>query len=208
MGILINPRSSVEIVTYKADKSGCLISAKLKHNSEFQILNVYAPNAVSHWKAFFDTFWQYTFHNMPLIVGGDFNCVPCVQRDKFGGDDAFGDKGVIELHSFTNSNSLINIYHAKFPHTPLYTWVNGPCTIGCWLDRFYVPLSWKNLVSNVTAKSFVYSDHSLIRITCTVRHSRSRGPGTWKFNTSLLKSDEFCEETNTFWKHWLLRCWI
>ena len=28
---------------------------------------------------------------MPLIVGGDFNCVPCVQRDKFRGDGAFGD---------------------------------------------------------------------------------------------------------------------
>ena len=39
-------------------------------------------------------------------------------------------------------------------------------------------------------------------MTCTVGHSRSRGPGISKFNTSLLKSDEFCEETNTFWKHW------
>ena len=36
VGILINPRSSVEIVTHKADKSGRLILAKLKlNNSEF-----------------------------------------------------------------------------------------------------------------------------------------------------------------------------
>ena len=198
VGILINPRSSVAILTHKADKSGHLISAKLKHNSKFQIFNVYAPNSVRP-EGFF---WQYTFRNVPLIVGGDFNCVPCLQRDKFGGDDAFGDKGVTELHSFTNSNSLIDIYRAKFPNIPMYTWVNGPRTIGCRLDRFYVPLSWKNLVSNVTAKPFVYSDHLLIRMTCTVGHSRSRSPGIWKFNTSLLKSDEFCEETNNFWKHW------
>ena len=47
VGILINPRSSVEIVTHKADKSGLLISAKLKNNnSEFQIFNVYGPNSV------------------------------------------------------------------------------------------------------------------------------------------------------------------
>ena len=104
-GILINPRSSVEIVTHKVDKSGRLISAKLKHNnSEFQILNVYAPNTVSDQKAFFDTFWQYTFH-VPLIVGGDFNCVRCVQRDKFGGDDAFGDKGVTELLSLASAKT-------------------------------------------------------------------------------------------------------
>ena len=51
VGILINPKSSVEIVTHKADKSGRLISAKLKHNnSEFQILNVYAPKTASDRK--------------------------------------------------------------------------------------------------------------------------------------------------------------
>ena len=45
VGILINPRSLVAILTHKADKSGHLISAKLKHNnSKFQIFNVYAPN--------------------------------------------------------------------------------------------------------------------------------------------------------------------
>ena len=68
---------SVEIVTHKADKSGRLISAKLKHNNpKFQILNVYAP--VSDRKAFFDTFWQYTFRNVPLIVGGSL-CTLCTE---------------------------------------------------------------------------------------------------------------------------------
>ena len=154
---------------------------------------------MSDWKAFFYTFWQYTFCNVPRIVGGDFKCV---QRDKFGGDDTFADKGVTELHSFTKSNSLIDIYRFKFLNTPQYTWVNGPRTIGCQLDRFYVPLSWKNIVSNVTAKPFVYTDPSMIRMTSTVGHSRSRGQGIWKLNTTLLKSDEFCEETNNFWKQW------
>ena len=47
VGILINPWSPVKTVTHKADKSGRLISAKIKHhNTEFQILNVYAPNIV------------------------------------------------------------------------------------------------------------------------------------------------------------------
>ena len=140
----LHPSSPVKIVTHKVDKSGRLISAKIRNNnSEFQIINVYAPNIVSDRKVFFDTFWHYMFHNVPLIVGGDFNCVPSVQKDKFGGDDAFGDKGITELHSFTNSNALIDIYRAKFPNTPMYTWVNGPRTIGCRLDRFYMPLSCK-----------------------------------------------------------------
>ena len=121
VGILINPRSSVEIATHKADKFGRLISASLKHNnSKFQILNVYAPNKVSDRKSFFDTFWHYTFRNMPFIVGGDFNCVPSVQMDNFGGDSTFGDKAVTELHSFTNSHSLIDIYRTKFPNASVH----------------------------------------------------------------------------------------
>ena len=178
VGFLVNPRSPVKIVTHRTDKNGRLIAAKFQipntPNSEFQIINVYAPNIVSDRKVFFDTFWQYTFRHVPLIVGGDFNCVPNVQKDKFGGDNTFGDKGVTELHSFTDSQSLVDIYRSKFPNTPLYTWVNGPRTIGCRLDRFYVPLSWKNQVSNVTAKPFAYSDHLLIRMNCAVGHSKPR----------------------------------
>ena len=114
-------------------------------------------------RAFFDTFWHYTFRNVPLIVGGDLT-VYLVYKGQRRHRTPF-------FHIF----QFIDIYRAKFPTTPLYTWVNGPRTIDCRLDRFYVPLSWKNLVSNVTAKPFVYSDHSLIR---TVGHSKTRGPGT------------------------------
>lgn len=157
---------------------------------------------MSDQKAFFDTLWLHTFHNIPTIVGGDFNCVPDVRKDKFGGDDSFGDKGILNLHSYTENLALIDIFRAKNPNDTMYTWVNGPRTIGCRLDRFYVPRAWKNKVSSITATPFAYSDHWLVQMQFTVGKSNPRGRGVWKFDTSLLKSEAFCKEIKNFWHHW------
>ena len=187
----------LQIANHRVDQNGRVVSAKIHQldspNSDFQILNVYAPNTVSDRRSFFDTFWQYTFRNVPLVLGGDFNCVPDVRRDKFGGDDTF---------SFTGVNSLIDIYPAKFPTRSAYTWVNKAHTVGCRLDRFYVPQSWETQVSDVTVKPYAYSDHQLIRMTYTVGKHNPRGKGIWKFNTSLLKSEDFCEDLRHWRTHW------
>ena len=113
-----------------------------------------------------------------------------------------GDKGIRELHSFTGANSLIDIYRAKFPTRSAYMWVNKAHTVGCRLDRFYVPHSWDTQASDMTVKRFAYSDQQLIRMTFTVGKRNPRGKGIWRFNTSLLKSEDFCEETVDFLRHW------
>ena len=70
--ILVNPRSQIKIVSTKSDKMGRIITAKLGHtntpNSVFQIVNLYAPNIVSDRKAFFDTLWLHTFHNILAAI--------------------------------------------------------------------------------------------------------------------------------------------
>lgn len=125
-----------------------------------------------------------------------------MRKDKFGGDDSFGDKGILNLHSYTENLALIDIFRAKNPNDTMYTWVNGPRTIGCWLDRFYMPWAWKNQVSSITATPFAYSDHSLVQMQFMVGKSNPCGRGVWKFNTSLLKSEAFCKEIKNFWHHW------
>ena len=157
---------------------------------------------MSDRRSFFDTIWQYTLNNVLLMLGGDFNCVPDERRDKFGGDDAFGDKGITELYSFTNAQSLVDIYRIKFPTASVYTWINKSHTVGGRLDRFYVPQSWETQVSHMTVKPFAYSDHSAIRMPFAVGKFNPRGKGVWKFNTSLLQSDSFCEKMLNFLQQW------
>ena len=111
MGLLFPPGSAIEVTSHNIDTDGCVISAKLKHNSQtFQIINVYAPNNHSDCETFFSNLWRLAFRNVDTIVAGDFNCVPDVQLDKWGGDDSFGDRGITYLNAFVDSLSLEDVY--------------------------------------------------------------------------------------------------
>ena len=111
VGLLIHPKSAVEIADYKMDTDGRVLVVKLKYiNQIFQLLNVYAPNHHSEREMFFSNLWRLVFRNVDIIVAGDFNCIPDVRQDKWGGDDTFRDKGIRNLHAFTDSLSLEDVF--------------------------------------------------------------------------------------------------
>ena len=132
------------------------------------------------------------YRNVDTIVTGDFNCVPDILLDKWGGDDTLGDKGIMQLHAFADSLSLEDVYRVKNPGGKLFTWFNGPHSVGCRLDRFYTPTAWRSQVRDHACVPFTYSDHHMVSISVQLGHSNPRGRGVWKFNTRLLKSEEFC----------------
>ena len=144
------------------------------------------------------------FCNVDTIITGDFNCVPNVHFDKWGGDDGFEDKGIMHLHSFPDSLSLEDVFRVKNPSTKLFTWFNGPQSVGCRLDHFYTPIAWRSQVQDQVCDPFLYSDHHMVSIKLQLGHSNPRGRGIWKFNTRLLKSDDFCAAVNNFWPQWQL----
>ena len=92
----------------------------------------------------------------------------------------------------------------KNPSACAFTWFNGPHSVGCRLDRFYTPRMWRPQVRDLNCKPCSYSDHHLVSIKFQLGHSNPRGRGVWKFNTCLLKSDQFCADVNNFWPQWQL----
>ena len=124
--------------------------------------------------------------------------------DKWGGDDSFGDRAVAQLHSFTESLALEDFYRVSNPSGRIFTWFNGPHSVGCRLDRFYTPRAWRSRISRHTCSPFAYSDHHLIKLQVTFGPTNPRGQGVWKFNTQLLKNESFCTAVNSFWSSWQL----
>ena len=205
VGVLFHPRSSIEISDYKPDCQGRFLAVKLKFQNQFlQLINVYAPNVHSDREEFFNSAWRLAFRNVETVIAGDFNCVPDPVIDKWGGDDSFGDRGVSQLHDFTDSLRLEDYFRIKHPHDRSYTWFNGQHTVGCRLDRFYTPVAWRPHVRDHTCKPFSYSDHHMVSIKLDLGNSNPRGRGVWKFNTRLLKSEDFCSDVNDFWPRWQL----
>ena len=114
-------------------------------------------------------------------------------------DDSFGDRAVSQL---TDSLHLEDFYHVKFPTGHLFTWFNGPHSVGCRLDQFYTPKAWRSCITDFKWNSFGYSDHHIISLKVTLGNSNPGGCGAWKFNTQLLKSVSFSSAVNNFWPAW------
>ena len=165
-------------------------------------MNVYERNSHAERELFFDILWCFTFPNLENVVLGDFNCVPNIQLDKWGGDDSFGDRAITQLHAFMDSLNLEDFYCVNFPTGRLFTWFNGPHSVGCRLDWFYTAKTWRSRISDFKCNSFAYSDHHIINLKITLGNSNPRGRGVWKLNTQLLKSETFCSAVNNFWPVW------
>ena len=131
---------------------------------------------------FFDNLWRFPFPNLDTFLVGDFNCVPHIQLDKWGGNDSFGDRAVIQLRAFSDSLNLEDSYRVKFPTGRSFTWFNGPHSVGCRLDRFYTPKAWRLHITDLKCHPFGYSDHHLISLKLTLGNSNPTGKGVWKFN--------------------------
>ena len=180
--------------------AGRFLAAKLTlDNRVFQLINVYVPNKHSNHETFFGSLWHLACRNVDTVMTGDFNCVPDILLDKWGGDDTFRDKGITHLHAFADCLSLEDVFRVKNPSGKLFTWFNGPHSVGCRLDRFYTPIAWRSQVRDHMWDPFSYSDHHMVSIKLQLGHSNPCGRGIWKFNTRLLKLEDFCADVNNFW---------
>ena len=203
VAVLVHPNSAAKLVDHKSDLAGRVVTVSIDFQGHrFQIINVYGPNNHSERESFFDNLWRFKFPNFEPIVVGDFNCVPDIALDKWGGDDSFGNRAVSQLHAFTESLALEDFYRVSNPQGKQFTWFNGPHSVGCRLDRFYTPRAWRSRISRHVCSPFAYSDHHLIKLQTTFGPANPRGRGVWKFNTQLLKNESFCAAVNSFWPTW------
>ena len=122
----------------KTDLAGRVVTALIDfHGYRFQLINVNGPNNHHECEIFFDNLWGFKHPNLESIVVRDFNCVLDIAIDKWGGDDSFGDRAVTQHHSFTESLALQDFYRVSNPRGKIFTWFNGPHSVGSRLDRFY-----------------------------------------------------------------------
>ena len=107
----------------------------------------------------------------------------------------------MQLHAFTQSLDLKDVYRQKNPSGRCFTWFNGSqCQVPP--GPFYIPRNWRARVTDHLVSTFAYSDHRLLSLKISFGHSNPRGRGLWKFNTSLLNSEAFCSAVNDFWPGW------
>ena len=164
---------------------------------DFTVVNVYAPNNTKDRIDFFKRVktWtnQLTCNKENILIVGDFNCILDNSTNNT-------DKSSHVLKTVLNDLDLIDLW-STLKTDQGYTWCDGTNTPKSRIDYIFISCSFSYVVSNIILRNISgthsnevrMSEHKCMKVvfdTC----SNIRGPGYWKFNTSLLGNQDFVNE--------------
>ena len=205
VGILLRDSSRFTHCAFRCDGEGRIITLDCSfNNQDFRFISIYVPTDGSQRIEYFQNLDRHLITRRRLIIGGDFNCMLDLAKDKRGGNESLGGTGAPHLKTLLARFSLVDIWRKQHQTGQQFTWQNKLGTIKCRLDKFYISSSLaKDYDIESTIESYPYSDHDIALITLTVERSSSNvGPGVWKLNTSLLNDKTVRDKVVTFWTDW------
>ena len=192
VAILFNNNFSFQILRLYLDTNGRFIMCDIEPEGKCNTLaTLYAPNEDE--PSFFQDFFDHLsdFQCDDLIIGGDFNLILDLDKDKKGGRYKTHTRSVKTLKEFIAKLDLIDAWRVLNPNTLRYTWRLKKPEIRC---RFF--LISQSLMCNITHADITMgfkTDHSMVIISVAL-HSNQRGLGYWKLNTSFLSDANYVNQ--------------
>lgn len=130
-------------------------------------------------------------HEKTFIIGGDFNSVLDITKDKKNGRQDTHKLCRQKITSIMEQFDLMDIWRNKHPDQKQYTWhsSNKP-PIFSRLDYFLISNNLLNVVVSCEHKISFKSDHSIVLLQIDVNNC-VRGPGYFKLNNSILLETKY-----------------
>ena len=195
--IIVNDK--INLHSYQTDFDGRFIYADISiFDTNFRLCTLYAPNVPGERNDFFDNIKQFLVTSRTLILCGDFNFVVNTKLDKIGGNLETGTFGSKSFNSIIKSSSLIDAFRYKYPDKVNITWSRN--NVGCRIDRFYLPSSYKQYISDCGISPCALSDHDFIYTKLVLNNNISIGKSYWKLNNSILLDEDFVKGFKFYWK--------
>ena len=139
VAILFNNNFNLQILKLLTDPEGRFIICDIKADGKVLTLaNIYAPNEDD--PNFFQSFYDQvlSFQCEDIIIGGDFNLVLDIEKDKKGGLPKTHKNALKILQEFSENLHLNDVWRTLNPETRRYTWRQKQPEIHCRLDFFLV----------------------------------------------------------------------
>lgn len=155
---------------------------------DLNLVTIYAPTNLSDRKCFYDSLHEFFIPGAALVIGGDFNCYDNA-LDKFDGNVSIHR----ECDSLKRDFTLLDVWRKLHPRAREFTWFNSNLSIASRLDKFLFSKDLFSPVSKCDISPCPISDHDFVFFGFEIPESIKRGPGTWKFNNSLLDDKIFCD---------------
>ncbi len=200
VAILIPPNADVKLNFSHVDPEGRYIIADIEYfNVNYIIGNIYAPtqdkekeqivliDLLSNILAGIDA--------ANIVFGGDFNIIMNPLLDKKGGNISrlSSLKYRSHLNAFLETYDLYDIWRLKHENISKFTWRCKKKRIYSRLDYFFISEHLCNTVASVDIVPCIFSDHSLLTLSLINPSQQARGPGYWKFNTTLLRDKNYTD---------------
>lgn len=170
----------------------------------FQVVNLYGPNKKSDGDPFFEDLLSRLHPALQTILCGDFNTVVDASLDRRGCNPSspWAYNWPSALSTLTHQMDLHDIWRLRHPRTQAYTWHRADGSQASRLDMFWLSSSLLEHVHSVEILPFFRSDHCYVYLKLSIPSTTSRGPGIWKFNSSLLQDPAFTLLITNFWREW------
>lgn len=192
--ILFNPKLTFNITKSLICKDGRYIILDVwSSQRSFTLVCLYGPNIDDPSFYANITSKLFDFDCKDIIIGGDFNLVLNIAEDKKGGNPRTNFNAREKCLDLMNTYDLIDIWRQRNPKQNNFTWTsNITNNIHCRLDFFLISRNLLHLTTNTNIAPSINSDHSIVHLNFKITNE-PKGPGFWKFNTSLLKDHEYNE---------------
>ena len=194
VAILFSNNFCFQIEKTYCDLRGRFIICDLNSNGKhLTLVNMYAPNDDD--PNFFTSVFDHLsdFNCEQVIIGGDFNLVLEVEKDKKGGLARTHKKSLEVINVFCENLDLIDAWRALNPDLLKFTWRQKKPEVHCRLNFLLVDQSIFCHTIKADILPGYKTDHSMFSIQISL-HSNDRGRGFWKLNTSFLTDAEYVNQ--------------
>ena len=188
--ILFNNNITFQISRTYCDPEGRFIICDMTTNGkQLTLVNLYAPNDDD--PNFFTAVFEHLsdFQCDEVIIGGDYNLVLDVEKDKKGGLAKTHKKSLEVLNKFSEDLDLVDVWRVQNPESQRFIWRQRNPEIHYRLDFFLVNKIIHCNAINTDIVPGYKTDHSMISLQISLHHN-PWGRGFWKLNTSFLQDEE------------------
>ena len=154
-------------------------------DSQFLLVNLYAPNTVKEQLDFFSEIKHHIeeFNVDPdnnIIIGGDFNATFKADLDCSGGKPSIKES-VKKIQEIESEYDLIDIWRIRNPESKLFTWRQKRPLIQRRLDFWLISDNLQDEVCKANIIPSIKSDHSAITLSLeSEKKNRNASPFTQK----------------------------
>ena len=197
--------TNISVITTRTDSEDHIILLDMKYDDKNYILcNIYNPNHEASQVDTLEMFGDFLmgipqWETKEIIVGEDFNLFLDTELDAKCGRPTLKKRYVAKLFSVIERFTLVDIWRVRNQNKRRYTFRQSHQAgyLQSRLDYFFVSNSLQGNICKTDIQVAFCTDHSPITFSPKPINNLPRGRSLWKFNNSLLQSDEYLRKMKT-----------